>query len=55
MPRQPADKIIIRLPDGLRGRIHAAARENRRSANAELVFHLERIYPAQGGDGTQAS
>lgn len=40
------DKMMIRLPDGLRDRIKAAARANRRSANAELVFHLERVFPA---------
>lgn len=49
------DKFMFRLPDGMRERIKAAAKANRRSMNAELIFQLERIFPAQGGDGAQAS
>lgn len=39
---QQQDKLIVRLPDGLRDRIKAAAKDNIRSMNAEVVFHLER-------------
>lgn len=38
------EKIVVRLPDGLRGRIKQAAARNGRSANSELVFHLSRAY-----------
>lgn len=37
-----SDKFVARLPDGMRDQIAAAARENRRSMNAEVVFHLGR-------------
>lgn len=37
-----SDQFALRLPDGLRDRLRAAAEENRRSMNAEIVVHLER-------------
>ncbi|MDW9626504.1 Arc family DNA-binding protein [Sinorhizobium meliloti] len=37
-----SDQFPLRLPDGLRDRLRAAAEENRRSMNAEIVVHLER-------------
>lgn len=40
------DQMMIRIPAGMRGRIKAAAAAAKRSANAEIVFHLERIFPA---------
>ncbi|MCA2007075.1 Arc family DNA-binding protein [Tritonibacter mobilis] len=43
---QNQDKFIIRLPDGLRDRIRAAADKNHRSMNAEVVALLEENYPA---------
>lgn len=42
--RQPEDKLIIRLPDGLRETIKKAAADNERTMNAEVVFHLKRAY-----------
>lgn len=36
-----SDKFMVRLPDGMRERLAAAARANRRSMNAELIVHLE--------------
>ncbi|CCE97274.1 Arc family DNA-binding protein [Sinorhizobium fredii] len=42
-----AEKIILRLPDGLREQIKNAAKQNHRSMNADVVFHLERIYQAR--------
>jgi hypothetical protein len=44
--RQLDDKFILRLPDGMRDRIKAAATVNRRSMNSEIVLHLERVFPA---------
>lgn len=41
-PSQAADRMNIRLPDGLRDALKVRAAINRRSMNAELVFHLER-------------
>lgn len=36
-----SDKFIVRLPDGMRDRIKAAAEANNRSMNAEIVARLE--------------
>lgn len=36
---------MLRLPDGMRDRIKAAADENNRSMNAEIVATLEAEYP----------
>lgn len=41
-----SDKFVLRLPDGMRDRIKAAAEANNRSMNAEIVSVLEREYPA---------
>ncbi|WP_108259275.1 Arc family DNA-binding protein [Mangrovicoccus ximenensis] len=43
---QTQDKFIVRLPDGMRDRIKAAADANGRSMNAEVVATLEEAYPA---------
>lgn len=40
-PSQSQDKFIVRLPDGMRDRIKAAADEANRSMNAEIVSALE--------------
>ena len=40
------DKFMLRLPDGMRGRVKAAAEANNRSMNAEIVATLEEKYPA---------
>ncbi len=37
-----ADKFVVRLPDGLRGRIFDVAASNRRSMNSEIIHRLER-------------
>ena len=46
--RKLQDKLIFRLPDGMRDRIRAAAAENNRSMNAEIVAVLEERYPSPG-------
>lgn len=38
-----ADKFMVRMPEGMRDQLSAVARANRRSMNAELIFHMERI------------
>lgn len=37
-----ADKFVVRLPDGLRGRIFDVAARNNRSMNSEIITRLER-------------
>ncbi len=39
------DQFNLRLPDGMRDRIRAAADRNGRSMNAEIVATLEAAYP----------
>lgn len=39
------DQFIVRLPDGMRDRIKAAAAENNRSMNAEIVDALVEKFP----------
>lgn len=41
-----SDKFVLRLPEGMRDRIKAAADQNNRSMNAEIVATLEEKYPA---------
>lgn len=43
--RTLVDKFMLRLPDGMRDRIRAAAEANGRSMNAEIVYTLEHAYP----------
>ena len=40
------DQYMLRLPDGMRGRIRAAAEANGRSMNSEIVSTLQEHYPA---------
>lgn len=44
-PSRSQDQFIVRLPDGMRDRIKAAAEANRRSMNAEIVAALEDKFP----------
>ena len=41
-----ADRFTLRLPDGMRHRIKLAAAANLRSMNSEVIFQLERAFPA---------
>lgn len=43
-----SDKFMLRLPDGMRDRIKAAAETNNRSMNAEIVAVLTDAFPPQG-------
>lgn len=40
-----SDKFMLRLPDGMRERIKAAADKNSRSMNSEIVAALEDKFP----------
>ena len=44
-PSEKQDRFIVRLPDGMRDRIKAAAEANNRSMNAEIVATLGEKYP----------
>ena len=45
-PSRKLDQYIVRLPDGMRERVKAAADYNARSMNAEIVAALERHFRA---------
>ena len=40
-PAQGLDKFVVRLPDGMREKVGALARANKRTMNAEIVSRLE--------------
>ncbi|MBA9071733.1 multidrug efflux pump subunit AcrA (membrane-fusion protein) [Methylobacterium sp. RAS18] len=40
-PAKDQDKFVLRLPDGMRDRLKAAAEANKRSMNAEIIDRLE--------------
>ena len=40
-PSRGLDKFVLRLPEGMRGKIGVAARANKRTMNAEIVQRLE--------------
>lgn len=40
-PSYNLDRLVIRLPSGMRDRIHSIARKNGRSGNAEVVARLQ--------------
>lgn len=42
-----ADQFVVRLPEGMRDRIAAAAERNGRSMNAEVVQALEQMFPPE--------
>lgn len=46
-PSVGLDKFIVRLPPGLRDKLHALAKTNGRSANAELVDRLQKSIGAE--------
>jgi hypothetical protein len=44
-PSDLVDKFMLRLPDGMRGRIAVAAMQSNRSMNAEIIEALEKAFP----------
>lgn len=55
-PKYPSDKqdqFMLRLPDGLRDRVKAAADENKRSMNAEIVDRLENSFESHAADAQE--
>ena len=43
-PSEQQDRFIVRMPDGMRGTLAAAAKEAGRSMNAEVVHRLQRTF-----------
>ena len=39
-PSDQADKVLVRMPDGMRDRLKHAAKTNNRTMNAEIVARL---------------
>ena len=48
--RTLTDQFMLRLPDGMRDRIKAAAYNSKRSMNAEILETLEEKYPPVNPD-----
>lgn len=46
------DKFMLRLPDGMRDRLKAAAEANNRSLNAEIITRLGRTLSSEGSNST---
>lgn len=42
-PSRTSDKVMIRLPDGMRAWINEEAKRNLRSANAHIVWLLQQV------------
>lgn len=40
-PSDKADKVLVRMPDGMRDRIKSEAKANNRTMNAEIVARLQ--------------
>jgi len=55
--RTMIDMFNLRLPDGFRDRIKEEANRNRRSMNAEIVYHLEKAIfdPLEMKKGSEVS
>ncbi|MFC4927861.1 Arc family DNA-binding protein [Delftia deserti] len=43
-PSDKADKVLVRMPDGMRDRIKVAAKASNRTMNAEIVARLEESF-----------
>ena len=56
-PSERQQRFVVRLPDGMRGRIADAAKENNRSMNAEIVSRLERSFaaPSEAAPASEAA
>lgn len=48
-----SDKIMLRVPDGMRDRIKAAADANNRTMNAEIVARLQQSFDTRDTDLAQ--
>lgn len=53
-PSDVADKVLVRMPDGMRDRLKALGKVNKRTLNAEIVARLESSFSPQA-DSSQLS
>lgn len=53
-PSDAADKVLVRMPDGMRGRLKDAAKSNNRTMNAEIVARLDESFQATASTEEQA-
>lgn len=51
-PSRDLDKVMVRMPDGMRAAIQSRAARERRSANAEIVLMLERALAGELAAGS---
>lgn len=47
-PSETQERFIVRLPDGMRDKIAAAAKSSNRSMNSEIVARLESTFTSRG-------
>ncbi len=50
-----ADKFVVRLPDGMRDRVHEVAKNHHRSMNSEIIARLEQSLIQEGALGDEPS
>ena len=47
-PSDAADKVLVRMPDGMRDQLKESAKVNNRTMNAEIVSRLEQSFSPAG-------
>lgn len=52
-PSRTAEQFVVRFPDGMRDRIAEAAKNNKRSMNAEIVARLQQSFDTRDTDLAQ--
>ena len=53
-PSDAADKVLVRMPDGMRDKLKAHAKSNNRTMNAEIIVRLEAHLSANKPDQADA-
>lgn len=54
-PSDAADKVLVRMPDGMRDKLKAHAKSNNRTMNAEIIDRLEAHLSANAPDQAAAA
>ena len=52
-PSDTADKVLVRMPDGMRDQLKDAAKTNNRTMNAEIVARLQQSFDTRDTDLAQ--
>lgn len=55
VPSRGSDQFQLRLPDGMRDRIAAVAKQNLRSMNSEIVLCIEKALSSRSDENKTAS